>query len=304
MTDYIAYFNGEWLPGSQVTIDPTDRGFMVGDAVFEVARTFNGRGFRMKEHIDRLYRSLKYVRIDCGLSAEEMLRINEEAILKNEPLLSEAGDFYIRPFVTRGQALRAWEKANPTVCVTVRPINFSVYADCHEKGMRGVITKTRSYPPDTLDPKIKHHSRMNFTLAELEASDFDPGALPILRDPAGNLTEGSGFNVFLVTDGIIRTPGDRSILQGVSRQMVFDLARKLEIPIREEDLQPYHLYTSDEVFFTSTSFCVAPVTHVDRRMIADGNPGRVTRRLLAAWSEAVGLDIEEQAVRFSHKVTA
>lgn len=301
MADYISYFNGEWIPVSQIRIDPLDRGFFVGDAVFDVERTFHGKSFRMKEHIDRLYRSLNYVRIDCGLSPEEMVRISEETIQRNEHLRAEVGDFYIHQFITRGTGKQAWEAVKPTVCVRIDPINFGSFARCHEEGMHGVITKTLSYPPDALEPKIKHYSRMNFNLAELEANDVDPGARPILRDAAGNLTEGAGFNVFMVTKGIIRTPGDRSILQGVSRSMVFDLARKLEIPIAEENLQPYDLYTSDEAFFTSTSYCVAPVTQIDRRTISDGKPGQVTKQLLAAWSEAVGLDIVEQTVRFGSK---
>ncbi len=96
----------------------------------------------------------------------------------------------------------------------------------------------------------------------------------------------------------MRTPGDRSILQGVSRGMVFDLAEQLDIPVIEEDLQPYDLYTADEVFFSSTSPCVLPVTQVDKRQINDGQPGPLTRRLLSEWSEAVGLNIVEQAQRF------
>ena len=139
---------------------------------------------------------------------------------------------------------------------------------------------------------------MNFNLAELEANDVDPGALPILRDEDGNLTEGSGYNAFLVTNGVIRTPGDRSILQGVSRGMVFDLARQLDIPVAEEDLQPYDMYTSDEAFLATSTFCVMPVTVVDHREIGDGKPGPVTQQLLAAWSEAVGVDIVDQARQF------
>jgi branched-chain amino acid aminotransferase len=102
----------------------------------------------------------------------------------------------------------------------------------------------------------------------------------------------------MITDGVVRTPGDRSILQGVSRGMVFDLAKQLNLPVVEEDLQPYDLYTADEVFFSSTSPCVLPVTQVDKRQINDGKPGPLTRRLLSEWSETVGLNIVEQAQRF------
>ena len=164
--------------------------------------------------------------------------------------------------------------------------------------MHGAITRTQSYSPEALDPKVKHYSRMNFNLAELEANDVDPGAWPILRDADGNLTEGSGYNVFLVTNGVIRTASDRALLQGVSRGMVFDLAKQLDVPLVEEDLQPYDLYTADESFFASTSYCVLPVTQVDRRQIGDGKPGPITQQLLAAWSEVVGLDIVDQAQQF------
>ena len=298
MADYIAYFNGEGVPSSEVKVGPKDRGFLLGDTVFDVARTFNGRSFRMKEHIERLYRSLKYVRIDPGLSAEEMMGISEEAIQRNEHLRAEVGDFTIHQFVTRGTGRRAWSSGPPTVCVRIAAIDFDMYARAYSEGMHGAITRTQSYTPESLDPKVKYYSRMNFNLAELEANDVDEGAWPILRDENGNLTEGSGYNVFLVADGVIRTATDRAVLQGVSRGMVFDLARQLEIPVTEEDLQPYDLYTSDEAFFTATTYCVLPVTQVDRRQIGDGKPGPITQQLLAAWSEAVGVSIVDQAQQF------
>jgi len=296
VADYVAYFCGQWMPFSQVRIDPLDRGFVVGDAVFDVARTFNGKSFRMREHVDRLYRSLRYVRIDPGLSPEEMLAISEEVIARNEPSRAEAGDFAIWQFVTRGRGRWAHRSGPPTVGVYPRSLGCSRYAHLYRTGAHGVIVRTRSYAPDAIDPKVKNFSRMNFNLAELEASDVDPAGWPILLDRDGNVSEGIGYNVFIVTDGVIRTPGDRNILQGVSRAMVFDLARQLEIPVVEEDLQPYDVCTADEAFFASTSPCVLPVTEVDRRRIGDGVPGPVVGRLLRAWSEAVGLDIVEQAL--------
>ena len=298
MADYITYFNGEWIPFSQVKIDPMDRGFLVGDVVFDVARTFNGKSFRLQAHIDRLYRSLKFIRIDPGLSPEEMFAISEEVVERNEPLREAVGDFTVTQFVTRGPGRSTRDAGPPAVCVKVMPIGFDRYARYYEEGAHGVITRTRSYSSESLDPKVKHYSRMNFNLADLEAANVDPEAWPILTDLDGNLTEGTGYNVFMITDGVVRTPGDRSILQGVSRGMVFDLAKQLNLPVVEEDLQPYDLYTADEVFFSSTSPCVLPVTQVDKRQINDGKPGPLTRRLLSEWSETVGLNIVEQAQRF------
>ncbi len=298
MADYTAYFNGEWVPYSQVKLAPDDRGFTVADVVFDVARTFNGKSFRMKQHVDRLYRSLKFVRIDPGLSPDEMLQISEESIARNEGLLTEAGDFTVRQWVTRGPGRWAHSAGPPSVCVEVHGISFGRFAGLYKDGAHGVIARTRSYPAESLDPKVKHYSRMNFNLAELETADVDPDAWPILMDVDGNITEGTGYNVFLVTDGVIRLPGDSTLLQGVSRGMVVDLARQLDIPVAEEELQPYDVYTADEVFFSGTSPCVLPVTSVDRREISDGKPGPITQQLLAAWSESVGLDIVDQALRF------
>ena len=298
MADYTAYFNGEWVPFSQVKIDPMDRGFIVGDVIFDVARTFNGKSFRMDQHIDRLYRSLKYVRIDPGLSPREMYDISEEAIARNENLREEAGDFTITQFITRGPGNSSRDAGPPAVCVKISAAAFGRYAKLYNDGAHGVITRTRSYPVDSLDPKVKHYSRMNFNLADLEAADVDPEGWPILTDSEGNLTEGTGYNVFLVTDGVIRTPGDRNILQGISRGMVFDLAEQLEIPLVEEDLQPYDMYTADEAFFSSTTPCVLPVTVVDKRDIGDGRPGPIVQQLLSAWSEVVGLDIVDQMAQF------
>lgn len=299
MDDYIVYFNGQWIPSSKVAIDPLDRGFYLGDAVFDVERTFNGKSFRMKEHIERLYRSLQYVRIDPGLTAEEMIDISEEAIKRNEHLRAKVGDFTVHQFITRGHGRRAWGTLQPTVGVRINAIPFDTYAQGYVEGIHGAVTRTRSYSPEALDPKVKHYSRMNFNLAELEANDVDKEALPVMRDENGNLTEGSGYNVFLVANGVIKTPTDRALLQGVSRGMVFDLARQLNISVIEENLQPYDLYTADEAFLASTSYCVLPMTQVDRREIGDGKPGPVTQQLLAAWSEAVGIGIIDQAMRFS-----
>ena len=301
MSEYTAYHNGEWLPLGEVRPDPNDRGVTLGDQVVEVERTFNGRSFRMREHVDRLYRSLKYVRIDSGISPDEMFDASEEAISRNEHLRVEGDDFSIRQVVTRGPAHgpRAWSAGPPNVYITVGPVGLGTFAPFYAEGAHGAITRTLSYDPEALDPKVKHLSRMNMALAELEANDVDPGAWPILRDMDGNLTEGSGYNVLMVTDGVIRTPDDRSILAGVSRAMVLDLAAQLGIPAREEDLQPYDMYTADEAFFTSTPFSLMPVTQVDRREIGDGKTGPIMQQLMAAWSEAVGLDIVDQMLRYS-----
>ena len=295
MGDIVAYFNGEWVDQEEIRIHPLDRGFYVGDAVFDLARTFNGRSFKMREHIDRLYRSLKHVRIDPGITQEEMLNASEEAIRRNEQARGEAGDWHIWQTVTRGIAGWRQLEASPTVMIQVFPVPFNLYAHMFKQGAHGVITRTRSYSAEMLDPKVKHYSRMNFNLAELEARDIDPEGWPIMTDSDGNITEGTAYNIFIVSGGVIRTAGDSSLLQGVSRGAVLELAERLGIPVVSEDLQPYDLYTADEAFLTNTPVCALPITRVDHREIGDGKPGPVTEQLLAAWSEWVGVDIVDQA---------
>ena len=126
--------------------------------------------------------------------------------------------------------------------------------------------------------------------------DIDPGAYAVLLDQDGNITEGMTNNFFVVTNGVIRTPKDTSILQGISRMAVFDLARQLNIPIVEEDLQPYDAYTADEAFLANSVFQLLPIQSVDKREVRDQVPGPISTQLLAAWSELVDVDIVGQAL--------
>ena len=170
MAEYTAYFNGDWVPFSEVSISPLDRGFEVGDVVFDVARTFNGKSFRMKQHVDRLYRSLKFIRLDPGLSFDEMRAVSEEAIQRNEHMREDVGDFTVRQFVTRGAGSWTHTASSPVVCVMVQPIGFPRFSRYYNEGAHGVIPRTRSYSSESLDPKVNRYSRMNFNLAELEVA--------------------------------------------------------------------------------------------------------------------------------------
>ena len=301
MAEHVAYFNGEWVPNSEVRIDPFDRGFTMGDAVFDVERTFDGRIFRLKEHLDRLYRSLQYVRIDAGMSVDEMTENTEELVRRNEPMRPPGGDYMVRQVVTRGTAANGTqggvlEPMTPTVINMVSPIDLSGYANGYEKGASVVFPSVRGYSSSSLDPKAKHYSRGNFVLAQLQTADVDPDAHPVLLDQDGNIAENVGANFFVVTDGVIRTPGDSNILQGISRMVVFELADQLGIPIVEEALQPYDAYTADETFLANSLYQLLPVGTVDNRQIGDQVPGPISKQLLAAWSEMVGVDIVGQAL--------
>ena len=207
MGEFIAYLNGEWVPRSELKVDVADRGFRVGDTVFDVTRTFNGKPFLLDRHVDRLYRSMKYTRIDIGMPAEEMTRVTLEAVEKNRGHLAEHGDFDIWHAITRGPGRWAYECENPTVIIDVGPVPWDWFGDAME-GAKGVITKTRSMSSETVDPKIKHHSRLNFNLAEMEAGDVESNGWPILTDASGNLTVRGDGRDHKNAGGYIHPSGD------------------------------------------------------------------------------------------------
>lgn len=296
--EYQIWLDGEYVARDEARIPMTDRGFRLGDVVFDTSRTFDGAVFKLRDHLDRLYRSLKYVRIEPDMSIDEMERLTLEVVERNEPLRRELNDDYmITQIVTGGDGRRG--DSEPSVSIWIDPLGAPRWAPAYDDGAHAVIPKTRAYPSESLDPKVKHYSRLNFVLAEMEATDVDPDALPVLLDMDGKVSEGTGANFFVVTGGTLRTPRDNSTLQGVSRMTVMEIADTLGIPAVEDDLQPYDLYTADEAFFCSTPYCILPVGRIDNRRIGYDAPGSVTNQLLAAWSERAGLDIVDQLRRLA-----
>ncbi len=293
--EYQIWLNGDYVPRSEAKISMMDRGFRLGDVVFDTSRTFNGQIYRLDDHIDRLYRSLKYLRIDPGMTKAEMASVTQQVVEKNEPARRPGDDYMITQIVTRGSFRSGSDEMSATVSVWIDPIAFETYSPLYREGAHVVIPKARAYSPMQVDPKIKHFNRLNFVLGELEAKDIDPDAFPLLLDMDGNVSESSGANFCIVSDGVLITPGDDATLQGVSQATLLELAEQLEIPTSVEQIQPYDVYNADEALLCTTPYCLLPVGRADNRRIGDEVPGPVTRRLLAAWSEIVGLDIVDQA---------
>lgn len=290
------YVNGEFVPTSEAKISIFDRAISVGDAVFDTERTFDGVVFRLREHLERLYRSLHALRIDPGLDIDEMQQVTEELVARNDSMRPENGDFWVTQTITRGTVASPLDPPNPTVIVRMRPIDFANYARLYDAGAHVVFPTTRRDPPSALDAKLKTISRMNLVMADIEARQVDPKAYAVLLDLDGNISENIGANFLLVTDGVVRTPPSRNILEGVSRRTVIELAGQLGISVAYEDLTPYDAYNADEAFLTTTSYCLLPVGKINGHPLRSDVPGPVSRQLLAAWSEKVGLDIVGQAM--------
>ena len=298
MTELIAYFNGEFVPESQCVIHATDRGFRTSDVVYDLQRTFGGKIFRLREHLERFMRSLKFTRLQPGLDIDELELLTNQVVERNRSKIHPGGDISITQFVTRGIGSTLTQATNPTVCILPQHIDLAALAPLYQDGVHVVVPKTRAYTVESLDPKVKHYSRMNFVLASLEASDVDPEAYPVLLDSDGNISEHIAGNFYLVTNGVLRMPTDRSVLQGDTRRAILDMAHQLNIPTVEEDLQPYDAYTADEVFLTNTTYCILPAGRIDNRPVGTAVPGPITRQLQSAWSEMVDIDFVDQALNY------
>lgn len=294
----VAYFNGRIVPERDVLIPFRDRGFIAGDAVFDTARSFRHKIFKLKEHIERLYRSLRYVRIDPGLTPREMTAITEDVFERNRHLLDADEDYWVSQRVSRGmntddRALGG--KMQPTVIVECQPLPLKQRARLYRDGIAVVVPSVRRAAPDMLSPRAKTHNYLNLVMGDIEAREADPQGWAILLDVNGNISEGIGSNFFMVRDGIVMTPQSRYVLPGVSRAVTIELAEKLEIPVEERDIDLYDAYTADEAFLTSTSLCICPVRTINGRPMAEtAIPGPVTRRLIDAYAELVGMDFVGQ----------
>ena len=294
----IAYFNGHYVPEVEVRVPFRDRSFIYGDGCFDMTRTFNGKPFKVKEHIDRFYRSLAYLRIDIGRSPEEMINITHEVINRNAHLLGKGDDFWVGQRVSRGVRAvgdEGWDHIGPNVVVDCTTLPFNARAEHYRDGIRVIVPSVRRTPPSSLSPRVKTHNYLNMIVGELEVHSQDPKAWAVLLDENGNLCEGIGSNIFVVKDGRLLTPQGKYVLEGVSRETVIQLARDLGINCEERDLDLYDAYTADEVFLTSTSLCVCGVSQVNGARIGkDAVPGPITTKLLNAFSELVGCDIAGQ----------
>lgn len=289
----VAYFNGEIVPESEAKVSFRDRGFLMGDAVFDTTRTFGHRIFKLDEHLTRFFNSLKYMRIEPGLTKQQFADITMQVLNTNLPLIDDSDDYWVSQRVTRG--MRVEGTTTPTVIVECTPLPFADRAPYYRDGMPVVVPSVRRTPPQSHSPRAKVHNYVNLVIAEQEVKAQNPNAWPILLDINGNLCEGPGSNIFIVKNGVVITPKEQYLLAGISRETVVELAQELGIETKEADIDLFDAYTADEAFVTSTSFCICPVSSFNGNPVADGGvPGPVTDRLQKAYSGMVGLDIAGQ----------
>ena len=277
----LIYLNGKFVPEEQATVSVFDHGFLYGDGVFEGIRAYDGRVFRLEDHVPRLFDSAKAIMLNIPLTEEEISQAILGTLRKNN--LRNA---YIRPIVSRGYGdLGLDPNKCPKPSVIIIAVEWgAMYGDLYEVGLTAVSVSVRRNSPDSLPPNIKSLNYLNNILAKIEAN-IKGGNEAIILDSRGLVSEGSGDNIFVIKDGQISTPHTINNLKGITRAAVMDLAEIRGNPIQEKELGLFDLYTADEVFVTGTAAEVAPVTKVDGRIIGTGKPGPITKELMAAFKE-------------------
>ncbi len=291
--DLLVYIDGEFVPASEAKISVFDHGFLYGDGVFEGIRAYNGRVFKLMEHLDRLYDCAKVIKLRIPVSKEEFAEIILETLRRNG--LRNA---YIRPIVTRGVGdlgLDPDKCENPSIIVITQEWD-RLYGDLYEKGLRAITVAIRRNPIDSLPPNIKSLNYLNNILAKIEAN-AKGGDEAIFLDHNGYISEGSGDNIFVVKNGAVITPPTINNLRGITRAVAIELIKKLGIPFQEANIGLYDLYSADEIFVTGTAAEIAPITYIDGRVVGDGRPGELTKRLMEEFrklTETEGVPIYDE----------
>lgn len=283
--DKWVFLNGQFVPRENAHVSIYDHGFLYGDGAFEGIRAYHGKAFKLAEHVDRLYRSLKALWIELPYGREQFAA-NIEKLIE----INEVTDGYIRVTVTRGVTLGLDPKnikTEPTVVISSDKL--SLYPQSmYENGLEVVTVGTRVANPQVMEPRIKSTGKYLCNIqAKIEANQVGAGEGLMLTED-GYVAECTGDNIFFVKDGVVYTPpAYLGILEGITRQTVMELLAELGIRVEEKVFTRFDLYTADESFLTGTAAEVIPMVKLDDRTIGDGKPGPITRRLIAAFRDYV-----------------
>lgn len=282
------WLNGHLTPSEQASVSVYDHGLLYGDGVFEGIRTYGGRIFKLATHLQRLGDSGKAIRLAMPYSQEELTDACHETVRANE-----CDNGYVRLCVTRGVGTLG---LNPFLCrqsaVFIIADAITLYPDeLYRDGLAVITSSVIRNHPQALSPRIKSMNYLNNILAKVEA--IDAGLLEaVMLNHQGHVAECTGDNIFVIRQGtngpwIATPPLHAGILEGVTMNVVIDLAREAGMDVHRVELTKHDLYTADEMFLTGTAAEIIPVTKTDGRTIGNGRPGPVTRQLMEAFKHLV-----------------
>lgn len=270
------YLNGKYVDKKDAKISVFDHGLLYGDGVFEGIRSYNRLVFKLKEHVDRLYETAHTLMIEIPLTRKQMIKAIVDTLKKNK-----LDDAYIRVVITRGEGDLGLD---PRKCfgqpgIIIITDKITLYPEeLYKKGMEIITVPTVRNHPEALNPQLKSLNYLNNILAKIEANTSGV-CEAIMLDVQGYVAECTGDNIFIVKNGLLSTPSVGR-LKGITRDMVLSLAHKNKIKTSEGLITRHEIYNSDECFLTGTAAEIIPIVKVDGRMIADGKPGKVTKKML------------------------
>ena len=285
----VAYVNGRIVAQQDAMISVLDHGFLYGEGVYEVIRTYGGGLFLLDRHFRRLRASAAMITLDVAMSDDGLEGIIRDTIAAHRDRGGEAAigqEVLARVLVTRGIGEMSYDprkSPHPSLVVIVKPL-VPPPASAYDRGVAVALVSVVRNHPASVDPRIKSNNLLNNVLAMQEALRRGPFFEAILRNFRGELAECSQSNLFLVKDGTVRTPAlDAGLLAGITREFVEEVAAEAGIPVVDGALHDEDLLNADEAFLTSTSKEVVPIVRVDDRVIGAGTPGPITLRLLDAY---------------------
>ena len=308
MINRLVYLNGKLVPESEAGFSIYDEGMMYGTVVFEMCRTFNGKQFLLRKHLERLYRGIKQMAIPVTETIDQMEDLVNMVVDANKDAFLPTDEHRVMINVSRG-ILPIYQKmlgqSGATVCISDFPVKYTVAGIAHlfDDGIHAVTPLQRAIPSQFLENKIKNRSRIHYRVANQQVALLnDPNAFALLLDPDGFVAEGTGSNFFIVKDGVLITPEGRNILRGTRRDYILNMVDKTEV----RNIELYDVIHADEAFFCSTAFSMLPCVKINGTPIGDSKRhlkrGSFFNGILRAWSKDVGVDIEAQTKAFAKEV--
>ena len=271
----VAYIDGGFMPIAQASVPILDLGFLRSDATYDVVAVWKGKFFRLDKHLDRFFAGLEKLRLELPVDRDGLTRVLADCVRR-----AGIEDAYVEVIATRGMPVAGSRDirlcVNRMYCFAI-PYVWIATPEQRERGIRLVVGETERISNKSVDPRIKNYHWLDFEQALLSAYDAG-GDNVVPSDGKGLVTEGAGFNVFVVRDGVLQTPAT-NVLEGITRQTVLDIARELGMRCEVGEVTVHALRTADEAFGASTAGGVFFVTSVDGTPLGDGRIGPVTRRI-------------------------
>ena len=271
----IAFIDGDYRPLHEAKISVLDFGFTRSDCTFDTIKVWDGRYFCRDRHVDRFLTSCETLRLDLPVSRDKLIEIQDECVRRSG--LQRA---LVKPVCTRGMAVpgsRDPRDATPNFFAYAQPYSDTIKKEVQDRGLNMIIASIPRISPNSVDPKIKNYNRLDFVAGLFEAFDRG-GDNVLLPDEDGNVTEGPGFNVFVIKDGIATTP-NRGMLEGITRKITFTLCEELQIKTHASLVPTADLKSADEVFITSTAGGIMPITMINGEPLNTGQTGPKTEQI-------------------------